>query len=55
MTKTDIKLYKTMLEHLKSGKHLTISGLSKDSGLCRNTIYSKLDKHTFQNLKASSK
>jgi len=55
MTRTDIKLYKTMLEHLKSGKRLTISGLSRDSGLCRNTIYSKLDEHTFQNLKALSR
>jgi len=50
MTKTDISIYKACLEALKNGTAFNKSVIAKKSGVCRQTLYSRIEKNTFQDL-----
>jgi len=45
-----MKIYKACLEALKNGTAFTKSNIVRSSGVCRQTLYTKIEEHTFQDL-----
>ncbi len=50
MTQCEYNIYVSMLEILKGGKPFNISAVARKSQVTRQTIYTLLEKRTFQDL-----